>query len=212
MQLQVALDRVDLDTAARITAAVSNHADWVEVGTSLIKRYGMRSVSEVVAVAGATPVLADLKTVDDAATEFGLAFEHGARAATVLAAATDATIDRCVTLARDAGAEVVLDLLATSDARRNALLEHLPTEVVFAAHVGKDSQGAGIGLDSVLGDWVHDRRIAVAGGITEADVVPLARVCGEQTRVIVGSEVSRSTDPGAVARRLSTVMRTRSAS
>ena len=49
MHLQVALDRLDLDRAAELAAQVRGHADWIEVGTSLIKHYGMRSVTEVVA-------------------------------------------------------------------------------------------------------------------------------------------------------------------
>ena len=41
VSLQIALDRIPLDRAAEIAAAVSGVADWIEVGTSLIKRYGM---------------------------------------------------------------------------------------------------------------------------------------------------------------------------
>ena len=155
MQLQVALDRIELDAATRVAAAVAPHADWIEVGTSLIKRYGMTSVSETVAAAGSTPVLADLKTADDAATEFGMAFEHGARAATVLATAPDQTVERCAALAHDANAEVLLDLLAASTSRRDQLLRKLAPEVIVAAHVGKDAQSAGDGPGAILGDWVR---------------------------------------------------------
>lgn len=206
MHLQVALDRLDLDRAAELAAQVRGHADWIEVGTSLIKRYGMRSVTEVVAAAGGTPVLADLKTADDAATEFGLAFEHGARAATVLAATTGATVHRCAELARQAGNEVVLDLLAVSARRRDELLAELPAEVVFAPHVGKDAQAAGHGLDDALGEWTRGRRIALAGGLTAADVARL-RPAHPDLRVIVGSAITGAADPAAAAAEMSTVVR-----
>ncbi|MBA8823591.1 3-keto-L-gulonate-6-phosphate decarboxylase [Saccharopolyspora lacisalsi] len=204
MQLQVALDRIELGAATRVAATVAPHADWIEVGTSLIKRYGMTSVAETVAAAGSTPVLADLKTADDAATEFGMAFEHGARAATVLATATDQTVERCAALAHDANAEVLLDLLATSASRRDQLLRKLPPDVIFAAHVGKDAQSTGDGPGAILGDWVRGRRVAVAGGITESGLTSLADAPAAQLRVIVGSAITTAPDPAAAARRMST--------
>ncbi|GAB3278815.1 orotidine 5'-phosphate decarboxylase / HUMPS family protein [Parasphingorhabdus pacifica] len=206
MQLQVALDRIELDAAIDITTKVAPHADWIEVGTSLIKRFGMRSVSEVVASAGDTPVLADLKTADDAATEFGMAFDHGARAATVLAAAADATIDRCVQLTNDAGGETVLDLLEVSSQRRDDLLERLPGGVVFAAHVGKDAQAAGQDIESTLGSWVRGRSVAVAGGLAAADSARL-RTSHPHLRVIIGSAITQASDPAETARKTSNEVR-----
>ena len=206
MQLQVALDRIDLERAVRLADQVRAHADWIEVGTSLIKRYGMRSVSEVVGAAAGTPVLADLKTADDAATEFGMALDSSARAATVLAATTDATVHRCVALARDAGAEAVLDLLAVSGRRRDELLRDLPAEVVFAPHIGKDAQQAGHAAADALGEWTRGRRVALAGGLTKDDVTRL-RGTNPGLRVIVGSAITAAADPAGAAADMSTVVR-----
>jgi 3-hexulose-6-phosphate synthase len=205
VQLQVALDRLELDAAVRITGAVRAHADWIEVGTSLVKRFGMASVSAVADAAGDTPVLADLKTADDATTEFGMAFEAGARAATVLAMTTDTTIERCVELADEAGAEVMLDLLAVSDSRRDALLGRLAPNVVLAAHVGKDAQAGGARVESTLGAWTAGRRIAVAGGVTAEDL-PRLGAAHPDVRVIVGSAISRAEDPAAAAAQMATAM------
>lgn len=206
MQLQVALDRIDLDRAVRLADEVRAHADWIEIGTSLIKRYGMRSVSEVVGAAAGTPVLADLKTADDAGTEFGMAFEYGARASTVLAATTNATVHRCVELARDAGAETVLDLLAVSGQRRDELLRDLPAGVVFAPHIGKDAQRDGNAAAGALGEWTRGRRIALAGGLHKDDVVRL-RGTHPGLRVIVGSAITAAADPAGAAAEVSTVVR-----
>ncbi|MHA6805122.1 orotidine 5'-phosphate decarboxylase / HUMPS family protein [Salinifilum ghardaiensis] len=204
MQLQVALDRIALDEAVRIAGATAPHADWVEVGTSLIKRYGMRSVSEVSAAAGEVPVLADLKTADDAATEFTMAFDHGARAATVLGAAADATLDRCTEVAEQAGAQVVVDLLAVHGARRVELLDRLPGHVVFAAHLGKDVQGGGAAAAEALGTWARHRRVALAGGLRRADLPGLRGY--PDLRVIVGSAITRDADPAARAREFTAAM------
>lgn len=206
MQLQVALDRIELAAAIGITTETAAHADWIEVGTSLIKRYGMRSVSEIVDAAGGTPVLADLKTADDAATEFGMAFEHGARAATVLAVAADATIDKCVQLSAESGGHALLDLMEVSPQRRDALLARLPPEVVFGAHVGKDAQAAGAGVEASLGSWVHGRSVAVAGGLTDEDIARL-RTTHPHLRVIVGSAITKAPDPAEVARNTARTVR-----
>ena len=101
--LQIALDRIPLERAEAITAAVRAHADWIEVGTSLIKRYGMAGVARIVAAAGGTPVLADMKTADDARTELTMAAEAGATSVTVLGLSTPATLDLAVLVAAERG-------------------------------------------------------------------------------------------------------------
>jgi len=60
MELQIALDRIPLAHALDVTRSVAPLADWVEVGTSLVKRYGVGGLAQVVDAAGGTPVLADL--------------------------------------------------------------------------------------------------------------------------------------------------------
>ncbi len=198
MSLQIALDRMELTEAVRLAGQVTACADWIEVGTSLVKRYGMASVEAVVEAAGGTPVVADLKTVDDVATEFGMAFYHGASAATVLAAASDKTIDRAVEVAAEAGAQTVLDLLEVTDERRDALLSRLPRSVVFAAHIGTDAQAGGSAVGEKLGEWARGRDVAVAGGLALTDLPYLTGIC-PSARVIVGSAITRSTDPAQTA-------------
>ena len=137
MQLQVALDRIPLPRAVRITRAVAAHADWIEVGTSLIKAHGMTAVAEVVAAAGETPVLADTKTADDAATEAEMCHAAGARATTVLAVASDATISAAAARASQLGMELMVDLLATTAERRANLIDRYrgQSQLIWAAHV-----------------------------------------------------------------------------
>jgi 3-hexulose-6-phosphate synthase len=198
MQLQIALDRIPLDQALDVTRAVAPYADWIEVGTSLIKRYGMDGVSAVVDAAGGKPVLADLKTADDSAYEFTLAFDAGASSATVLALAEDVTIDTAVRTAADRGAETVVDLMVVPESRRQQLAARLPGQVVLAAHVGKDAQAAGADPAALLGDWATGRHVAVAGGLDAAGVAALAGV--ENLRAIVGSAITGADDPVEAAR------------
>lgn len=197
---QIALDRVPLEQAVDTAVAVAPYTDWIEVGTSLIKEFGMEAVRRVVAAAEGTPVLADLKTADDAAYEFTLAFDAGAASATVLGLASDATVDTAARVAAERSAEAVVDLMGTGEERRAALAARLPAEVVLAAHLGKDTQAAGGSPADMVGAWARGRRLAVAGGLTADDLSAFAGT--DAVRVIVGSAVTRAADPVDAARRL----------
>lgn len=192
MQLQIALDRIPASTAVDCAAAVAGLVDWIEVGTSLIKQYGAALLRDVVAAAGSTPVLADLKTADDARWEFSMAYEAGARSATVLGLAPAATIDTAIAVAAERGLEVVVDLMGLDRAARERLAARIPADVVLAAHVSKDVQGPGSDPLSQLGPWAQGRSIAVAGGLRAQDLAPLA---GTDVRAIIGSAVTASPDP-----------------
>lgn len=206
MELQVALDRLSLDDAVRITADVRPQADWVEVGTSLVKEFGMDSVRRVVAAADGTPVLADIKTNDNARYEFELAFDAGAAAATVMATAPDATLDTCRAVAGERGATMMIDLLGADDARQHAVTDRY-TDGVLAVHVSKDVQESGSApAQLVLPPWTSGRRVAVAGGVTLDEIPRLVELC-EHLIVIVGSAITRADDPCTAARAFAQALR-----
>lgn len=199
MELQIALDRMPAATALDVAAAVAPHVDWIEVGTSMIKRGGAAFLAAVAAATGDTPVLADLKTADDARWELTMAYDAGARSATVLGLAPAATIDTAVQVAHECGRELVVDLMGLDAAGRAALADRLPGDVVLAAHVSKDTQHGGGSPVQQLGPWADGRRIAVAGGLGVTDMPALA---GTDIRVIVGSAVTSSPDPLAAVQAL----------
>lgn len=203
MLLQIALDRIPLEQAVAVTRGVARDADWIEVGTSLVKRYGMEAVRAVVAAAGDTPVLSDTKTADDARTEVEMCLEAGARAITVLGTTTAATVTTCVELAEERGFDLLVDLLAVGDDRRDALVaKHGASErVVWAPHIGKDAQDPATSVTAALGPWARGRRLAIAGGLTARDVAALAPDWPD-LRVIVGSAVTKADDPVAAVAEL----------
>jgi 3-hexulose-6-phosphate synthase len=200
MELQIALDRIPLERAVAVTGAVAPLADWVEVGTSLVKQYGARGIAEVVAAAGGTPVLADLKTVDDVEFEFSLAYDSGARSATVLALAPEVTLAKAVEVAERRGAEVVVDLMGLDQTAIAAVAARMPRHVVLAPHISKDAQASGGRVADLLGPWAEGRRLALAGGLTAADLAALRDV--PDLRVVVGSAVTKADDPVAAVREL----------
>ncbi len=200
-QLQVALDRLALDEAVRIARLVSPYADWVEVGTSLIKEFGMESVRRVVAATEGTPVLADTKTNDNARYEFELAYNAGADAATVMATAPDATIDTCFDVAAEHRATVMVDLLGADEARQQDVVNRYPGGVM-AVHVSKDVQEAGSGSGPMsLPKGTSRRRVALAGGVRLSDVPHLLELTAltDDPIIIVGSTVTQAPDPARAA-------------
>ena len=202
MDLQVALDRLPLARAVAITEAVGSRTDWVEVGTSMIKQFGQDGLREVVAAAGGTPVLADLKTADDVRFEFEMAFAAGARSVTVLGLAPDVSIDLAVEVADEHGCELVVDLMALPLQRIEELAARLPQRIRLAPHVSKDAQreAGRQRVQDLLGPWSRGRRLALAGGLTAQDLPSLADE--PELRVIVGSAVTKADDPAAVVEEL----------
>lgn len=203
MQLQVALDRLSIPAAADIAAAVRPHADWIEVGTSLIKEFGMDSVRRLRSAAPDRLLLADIKTNDNAAYEFGLCFNAGADAATVMGTADTQTLDICLAVADTHRRTVMIDLLGTSEAQQQQLLRY---PAVFAVHVSKDVQeaddtlvGASAPPTRRLPAWASDRQVAVAGGITVDEIAPLGQQYPHLI-VIVGSAITGAENPAAAAR------------
>lgn len=195
MDLQVALDRLPLDRAVGITEAVAARTDWIEAGTSMVKQFGQEGLRRLVAAAGATPVLADLKTADDVRFEFEMAFAAGARSVTVLGLAPDVSIDLAVEVTGEHDRELVVDLMGLTRERIEDLAQRLPQRVRLAPHVSKDSQAGGQRVQDLLGDWSRGRRLALAGGLTADDLPALADE--PELRVIVGSAVTKADDPVA---------------
>ncbi len=200
MDIQVALDRIPLERAVSITREVAPLADWVEVGTSLVKQFGQHGLRQVVAAAGETPVLADLKTADDVRFEFEMAFAAGARSVTILGLAPAVSIDLAVLVTGEHDCELVVDLLGMDQARIEQLAKRLPEGVRLAPHVSKDAQATGQRVQDLLGAWSRGRRLALAGGLTARDLPALADE--PDVRVIVGSAVTEADDPVAAVEEL----------
>ncbi|MGA9173277.1 MAG: orotidine 5'-phosphate decarboxylase / HUMPS family protein, partial [Thermoactinomyces sp.] len=100
MKLQLALDRLTVSEAIKIADQVKAEVDWIEVGTSLIKEYGMSSVKALREAFPDHIIVADMKTFDNAAYEMEICFAAGADVATVMGAAPVETIELCFNVAK----------------------------------------------------------------------------------------------------------------
>ncbi|KZZ85139.1 3-hexulose-6-phosphate synthase [Bacillus sp. SJS] len=197
MELQLALDRLSLEDAIDLARRTDYFTDYVEVGTSLIKEFGMRSVFEVKKACPDKLVMADMKIMDNAVYESKLAFEAGADLLTVMGAAPVETIEICLNEAEKRGRTVMIDLLNT-DLERTAKIVHCPA--IFCVHTSKDLQESGNGSFEFEGlSFLKEMgvRTAAAGGIGVKSIPSLQK--SGVSIVIAGSSITKAADPSRAA-------------
>ena len=168
--LQVALDLMQLNRAVVIAhEAVEGGADWIEVGTPLIKSDGAEAVRTLRREFPQHKIIADTKTMDVGGLEVEMMAKAGADIVTVLGLADDSTISEAVSSGRKYGAEVMVDMINVPDrVKRAGEVEKLGVAYI-CLHMGIDSQMRGEGQPiDVLKEIVKNTSIpvAVAGGIT----------------------------------------------
>jgi 3-hexulose-6-phosphate synthase len=191
--LQVAIDRVSVEEAERIIRLTGGKVDIIEIGTSLIKDFGIRdSVGVLKKKFPGQRILADIKTIDEGEYEFRCVFEEGADIATVMGAASFSTLEACQKSAREYRRGYMIDLLGLDAEKIKALTVF--DDAVFCLHLPSDCAGAGLpemikaGTESLEGI----RHIAAAGGI-RLETIPFIRRAGIET-VIVGGAITKSRD------------------
>jgi len=168
--LQVALDLMHLKRSIEIAhESVDGGADWIEVGTPLIKSEGSEAIRALRREFPGKKIIADTKTMDVGSFEVEIAAKAGADVITVMGLADDSTISEAVMAARKYGAEVMVDMLNVTDpVERSVVAEKLGVSYI-CLHMGIDEQmrGKGAGTD-ILKKVVSATSIpvAVAGGIT----------------------------------------------
>lgn len=209
MKLQLALDRLTIEEAIAVARAAEPYYDWLEVGTSLLKEFGMESLRQIRKAFPDKFIVADIKTFDNALYEFDLCFRYGADAATVMAAAPTATVDACRGMAKQYDKLCIVDLLNASAIHYVPLFED--PNIVICLHTGKDQQevdGAAIDTGSRydFSPFIVDggATIAVAGGITAASLSSLRKLRPEIA--IVGTGITKAANPNAAAREIYTAL------
>ncbi|MFF0794520.1 3-hexulose-6-phosphate synthase [Streptomyces spiralis] len=203
MQLQVALDVVDLPSALTLAHQVSEHVDILELGTPLLKSVGIGAISAVKAAHPDKQVFADLKTADAGELEASLAFEAGADLVTVMGAADDDTVRGAVAAGLKYGKRVVADMITVVDGRVARIREVAKLGVSFVEiHAGLDEQARpGYTIDTLLADGRQAGvPFSIAGGI-RIDTIASVREAGA-TVAVAGGAIYNAEDPAAAAQEL----------
>ena len=191
--LQVALDFENLSRALQVAKeAVEGGADWIEVGTPLIKSEGMQAIREIKRNFPNKIVVADMKTADVGGFETELAAKSGAQVVTILGISDDPTITEAVKAGKKYGAEIMIDLLQVENVEeRVKQLEKLGVKY-FCEHVGIDMQMIGKNPLKVLERVVSATKIpiAVAGGLNKQSIPDVIK--RGASIIIVGGAITKA--------------------
>ncbi|WP_026694222.1 3-hexulose-6-phosphate synthase [Peribacillus kribbensis] len=168
MQLQLALDLVNIPEAIELIREVEEHIDVVEIGTPVVINEGLRAVKEIKNAFPDLSVLADLKIMDAAGYEVMKASEAGADIITILGAAEDESIKGAVEEAKKQGKKILVDMIAVKDLEGRAKeLDEFGVDYI-CVHTGYDLQAVGQNSFEDLNTIkkvVKNSKTAIAGGI-----------------------------------------------
>ncbi|WP_418969461.1 orotidine 5'-phosphate decarboxylase / HUMPS family protein [Alloscardovia omnicolens] len=197
MKLQVAIDRVDIARAEDVISTLAEHADIIEIGTSLTKEFGVRALQplaeKVRAMSNAPELLGDIKTCDEGAYEFNLGYDCGFDYLTVMGSSSIGTLQVCYESAQSHQAEMMIDLLECDDKRIESIAGF--DNAVYCLHTSVDSGATADPVAQVAAfkqRFPQIKRIAIAGGIKEHQLAGLAREGVEIA--IMGSAITKADD------------------
>ncbi|ANS76635.1 3-hexulose-6-phosphate synthase [Paenibacillus yonginensis] len=208
MELQLALDLVDITGAKEVVAEVAEYIDIVEIGTPVIINEGLHAVKAVKEAFPNLTVLADLKVMDAGGYEVMKAAEAGAGIVTILGVADDLTISGAVAEAKKQGARILVDMINVKNlAERAKEVDALGVDFI-CVHSGYDHQAAGMNsfedLRTIKG-VVKQAKTAIAGGI-KLDTIAEVVSAGPDL-VIVGGGITGADDRKAAAAEIQKLVR-----
>ncbi|QHZ46007.1 3-hexulose-6-phosphate synthase [Bacillus sp. NSP9.1] len=208
MELQLALDLVNIPEAKKVVKEVQEHIDIVEIGTPVVINEGLRAVKEMKEEFPSLRVLADLKIMDAGAYEVMKASEAGADIITVLGATDNATIKGAVEEAKKQGTQILVDMINVKDLEQRAKdVDALGVDYI-CVHTGYDLQAEGENPFEQLQTIkrvVNNAKTAVAGGIKLATLPEVVQ--SQPDLVIVGGGITGSEDKKAVAGQMQTLIK-----
>jgi bifunctional enzyme Fae/Hps len=194
--LQIALDIPSVERTLKIIDELPESDRIIlEVGTPLIKKYGLKVIRELRKKARDMFIVADLKTLDVGKVEVDLAFEETADAVVVAGVAAKETIDNSIYEAKKLGIYSLVDMMnVEAPVQKLESLKTLPDIVILhrAIDVEKRTGKPRWGIEELQQAFQRKFLVAVAGGITP-ETAPEALTKGADI-IIVGRYVTQSRD------------------
>ncbi|NOV03852.1 3-hexulose-6-phosphate synthase [Paenibacillus planticolens] len=200
MELQLALDLVNIPQAKQLVKEVEPYVDIVEIGTPVVINEGLRAVKEIKEAFPNLRVLADLKIMDAAGYEVMKASEAGADIITVLGASEDMTIKGAVEEARKQGKQILVDMISVKNLEQRAQeIDALGVDYI-CVHTGYDLQAVGKNSFEdllTIKRVVKQAKTAIAGGIKLSTLPEVIKASPDL--VIVGGGITGQEDKQAAA-------------
>lgn len=199
MKIQLAIDRVSIEKAIEIIEETTCYVDIIEVGTSLIKDFGLESIRQIKQKFPNNIILADIKTIDEAAYEFEAAYRAGADIATVMGVSSLETIKICKKVANEYGKDYMIDLIETSQEKQQALKEF--KDAILCVHLPSDKDGKGLEslIDSTIIELRDFPRLAVAGGVKISNIKTIKDANFQIA--IIGGAITKEQNRGEMAKK-----------
>jgi len=208
MELQLALDLVNISEAKEIVQEVQEYIDIVEIGTPVVINEGLKAVKEIKEAFPSLKVLADLKIMDAGAYEVMKASEAGASIITILGATDDSTIKGAVEEAKKQGTQILVDMINVKNLEQRAKeVDALGVDYI-CVHTGYDLQAEGetpFEQLQTIKRVVKHAKTAVAGGI-KLNTLPEV-VQSQPDLVIVGGGITSEKDKRNVAEEMKKVVK-----
>ncbi|MFE4046004.1 MULTISPECIES: 3-hexulose-6-phosphate synthase [unclassified Priestia] len=208
MELQLALDLVNISEAKEVVQEVQEYIDIVEIGTPVVINEGLKAVKEIKEAFPSLKVLADLKIMDAGAYEVMKASEAGASIITILGATDDSTIKGAVEEAKKQGTQILVDMINVKNLEQRAKeVDALGVDYI-CVHTGYDLQAEGeTPFDHLqtIKRVVKNAKTAVAGGI-KLNTLPEI-VQSQPDLVIVGGGIISEKDKRNVAEEMKKVVK-----
>ncbi|WP_338552229.1 3-hexulose-6-phosphate synthase [Paenibacillus sp. KS-LC4] len=200
MELQLALDLVNIEEAKVLVKEVESFIDIVEIGTPIVINEGLHAVKAIKEAFPNLKVLADLKIMDAGGYEVMKASEAGADIITVLGVSDDSTIRGAVEEARKQGNKIMVDMINVKDIEaRAAEIDALGVDYI-CVHSGYDHQAEGKNSFEELAAIkrvVKQAKTAIAGGI-KIDTLQEV-ISANPDLVIVGGGITGAENKSATA-------------
>lgn len=210
MELQLALDLVNIPEAKEVVKEVAPYIDIIEIGTPVVINEGLRAVKEIKDAFPTLKVLADLKIMDAGGYEVMKASDAGADIITVLGVSDDSTIKGAVNEARKQNKKIMVDMINVKDiASRAAEIDALGVDYI-CVHSGYDHQAEGKNSFEDLATIkrvVKQAKTAIAGGI-KLQTLPEV-ISAQPDLVIVGGGITGASDKQAVAAQMHELIKQR---
>lgn len=202
MKLQLAIDLLNKEEAAKLAQEVEEYVDIVEIGTPIVINEGLPAVELLSKSISKAQVLADLKIMDAADYEVSQAVKFGADITTILGVAEDASIKAAIEEAHKHNKELLVDLIAVQDIEKRAKeLDEMGADYI-AVHTGYDLQAQGQSpLENLrkVKSVIKNSKVAVAGGIKPDTIESI--VAENPDLIIVGGGIANADDPKAAAKK-----------
>ena len=191
MKLQTAIDRVSLSKAEEMVKTFAVETDIIEIGTSLIKDYGLFALKKLNEYKKDSLLLADLKTCDEGAYEFKQGYEQGFDILTVMGSSSRETLEKCYEVSQSYEKYMLIDLLECSKEKIHEIADF--KNAIYCLHTSVDKSGDHNIIEEIQKfkqEFPQIQNICVAGGI-KLDVCKELKKENIQS-VIVGSAITKA--------------------